>query len=470
MNIWVTKSPEQLHEAAEHSGLKKTLTAWDLAALGIGSVVGAGIFASTGKAALLAGPAVIISFIVAAITAGLCALTYSELAAMFPVSGSTYSYSYVAFGELIAWIIGWDLMLEYLVSAAGVASAWSGVFQGLIGQAGIALPKFLAGAPISEANGIISANPGGFIDLPAVLVTLFITWILYIGVKESANMNNIMVIIKIAVVVLFIVLGCANINVTHFKPFMPFGWGGVMAGAAAIFFAYIGFDAVATAAEETEKPERDVPLGLVICLGVIIVIYIGVAIGLIGLVSYDQVDVNDTLPAALSTIGIGWGSALVAIGGVLGMISTLLVTVYGQIRIFMVMSRDGLLPKYFATIHPKHKTPHICTWITGIATALIAGFLPLPMILDLCVIGTLFAFILVSIGVIILRKTKPEIERKFKCPGVPFTPLLTIFFCVYLMISLGVPTWIRFFVWLIIGLIIYFSYSVRHSELQKAAK
>ena len=468
MNIWITKTPAQIEEAAAHTQLKKNLTAVDLAALGIGSVVGTGIFVATGQGAQLAGPGILLSFIIAAVTCGFCALTYSELACMFPVAGSTYSYSYVAFGEVIAWIIGWDLMLEYLVAASAVASGWSTTFIGLIQSAGVKLPKALLTPPITTLNGRIVLS-GGIVDVPAIIITLLITWVLYIGIRESAKINNIIVLVKIAVIILFVFLGVRHINLANLKPMMPFGWKGVMAGAAIIFFAYIGFDAVSTAAEETKNPKRDVPLGLMLCLGVVIVLYVSVAFVLTGIVPYKLIDVGNALPAALGRIGIQWGGALVATGAIIGMISTLLVTLYGQIRIFMVMARDGLLPAAFAKVHPKHQTPHICTWITGIATALIAGLFPLPMIIDLCNIGTLFAFILVSVGVVVLRKTRPEVERKFKTPGVPFTPLITVVFCFYLMASLPKVTWIRFGIWLLVGLAIYFMYGVRHSKLQSPA-
>ena len=459
MNIWKTKTPAQIADAAEHTQLKKNLTAFDLAALGIGSVVGTGIFVATGEGAHLAGPGVLLSFIIAAVTCGFCALTYSELACMFPVAGSTYSYSYVAFGEVIAWIIGWDLMLEYLVSASAVASGWSGIFIGLLESVGLKLPKALSTTLLA----------GGLIDLPAVIITLLITWVLYIGIRESAKINNIIVLVKIAVILLFIFLGLRHINLSHLKPFMPYGWKGVMAGAAIIFFAYIGFDAVSTAAEETKNPKKDVPRGLMLCLGVVIVLYVAVAFVLTGIVPFKEIVVDNALPGALASVGIRWGGALVATGAIIGMVSTLLVTLYGQIRIFMVMARDGLLPGAFAKVHPKHKTPHICTWITGAVTALIAGLFPLPMIINLCNIGTLFAFILVSAGVIILRKTRPEVERKFRTPGVPFTPLITIVFCFYLMANLPGVTWIRFGIWLLAGLAVYFLYGFRHSKLQKAA-
>jgi len=437
--------------------LKKNLTSTDLAALGIGAVLGTGIFVSTGVGAHMAGPAVVLSFIVAAITSGLCALTYAELATMFPVAGSTYTYSYIAFGEVIAWVIGWDLMLEYLVSSAAVASGWSGTFVGLLTSAGVTLPKIITQGP----------SAGGIIDLPAVIIVLLVTWILFVGIKESAKLNNVIVIIKIGVILLFILLGVFHISVANYRPFAPFGWSGVMAGASIMFFAYIGFDAVSTAAEETINPKRDVPRGLAICLGVVIILYVSVAIVITGMVPFQQISQNNAIPDALTKFGINWGAAFVGTGAVIGMISTLLVMLYGQIRVFMVMSRDGLLPKIFSKIHPVHKTPTLCTIITGVLAAVMAGLLPLQEIIKLCNIGTLFAFILVSIGVIVLRKTMPDAERKFRVPWVPLLPILTVLACLYLMVALPLTTWIRFVVWLLIGLAIYFLYGRHHSVLQK---
>lgn len=455
MDIFRKKSTEDFRVASEKSGLKKKLSAFDLAALGIGSVVGTGIFVATGQGSQLAGPAVTLSFIIAAITSTLCALTYSELATMFPVAGSTYSYSYVAFGEIWAWLVGWNLILEYLVSGAAVAAGWSGTFVGMLKDYGINLPTAITNSPLS----------GGIVDLPAIIITAVVTWLLYIGVSESAKINNIIVGVKIFVILVFIVLGVTHVNPVNYHPFAPFGFKGVMSGAAIIFFAFIGFDAVSTAAEETANPKRDVPLGLAICMILVIILYIAVSLILTGMVPFKSIDVNNALPGALSRIGITWGSALVGAGAILGMISTLLVTLYGQIRIFMVMSRDGLLPKSFATITKKYSTPGRCTIITGIVTSIMAGLLPLGMIMDLCNIGTLSAFIFVSLGVIILRKTMPNIERKFKCPGVPFTPILTVIFCLYLMASLPAVTWIRFAIWTAIGTAIYFMYGIKNSAL-----
>jgi len=455
MNLFRKKSVDQLLEAAEKTGLNKKLTAIDLAALAIGSVVGTGIFVSTGEGALRAGPAVIISYIIGGITAALAAFIFAELVTMFPVAGSTYTYSYVAFGELIAWIIGWDLLLEYLVSASAVASGWSGTFVGLLKSFGITLPEAITKPPIS----------GGIMDLPAILITAFVAWILYIGVRESATTNNIIVLVKIGVILLFLFLGFSHVKLSNLTPFAPYGWKGIMSAAAIIFFAYIGFDAVSTAAEETKNPTRDVPLGLVMAMVVILALYISVAVVLVGMVPYKTIIPDNALPGALMSIGINWGSALVATGAAVGMISTLLITLYGQIRIFMVMARDGLLPEVFSHIHPKYRTPHINTVITSLVAAIIAGFLPLDIIIELCNIGTLSVFVIVSIGILVLRVKMPNVERKFRVPAVWLVAPLTAAFSLYLMASLPWVTWLRFGIWMLVGLIIYFAYGRYHSVL-----
>ncbi|WP_434644288.1 amino acid permease (plasmid) [Thermoanaerobacterium thermosaccharolyticum] len=455
MNLFRKKSVIQLQDAAEQTGLNKKLTAIDLAALAIGSVVGTGVFVSTGEGALKAGPAVIISYIIGGVTAVLAALIFAELVTMFPVAGSTYTYSYVAFGEIVAWIIGWDLLLEYLISASAVASGWSGTFLGFLKSFGITLPKTITTPPIS----------GGIMDLPAILVTAFVTWILYVGIRESAIVNNLIVLLKIVVILLFVLLGIGHIKLSNFIPFAPYGFKGIMSAAAIIFFAYIGFDAVSTAAEETKNPTRDVPLGLMVAVVLILFIYIAVAITLVGMVPFKHINPNNSLPGALMSVGINWGSALVATGAIVGMVSTLLVTLYGQIRIFMVMARDGLLPELFSRIHSKYRTPHINTMITCILTAIIAGFLPLDEIIELTNIGTLSAFVIVSIGILVLRVKMPYAERKFKVPFVWLVAPLTMVFSLYLIANLPKITLARFVIWMLVGLIIYFAYGRYHSTL-----
>ncbi|MDP4144851.1 MAG: amino acid permease [Bacillota bacterium] len=456
MNIWKKKTTEQVLQSIEKTSLKKNLTAKDIGALGIGAVVGVGIFVATGEGAHAAGPAVIISFILAAIVACFCGLCYSELATMFPVAGSTYSYAYIAFGEIIAMIIGWCLTAEYLVACSAVASGWSGTFQGILKNIGITIPK------------IISASPsnGGIVDLPAILIIALITALLCYGMRESAKVNNIIVGVKIVIILLFIGLGAAHINISNYKPFNPYGWKGIFAGTAIIFFSYIGFDAISTSAEEAKNPERDLPLGLIMCLAVVSVLYISVAFVLTGLVPFKEIVSENAVPGALSRIGIYWGSSLVGVGAIIGIMSTLLVVLYGQVRVFMVMSRDGLLPKFFSKIHPTHKTPYISTIITGSVAAIIAGFLPLDIIVQFLSIGTLLGFIVVSLSVIRLRKTMPDFKRVFKCPGVPYTPILTIICCITLLSRLHLKTWIGFIVWLVIGFIVYFTYGRKNSLLQ----
>ncbi|SHF29858.1 amino acid/polyamine/organocation transporter, APC superfamily (TC 2.A.3) [Thermoanaerobacter uzonensis DSM 18761] len=455
MDLFRKKSADQLLEAAERTGLAKKLTAIDLAALAIGSVVGTGIFVATGEGALRAGPGVIVSYIIGGITAALAAFIFAELVTMFPVAGSTYTYSYVAFGEIIAWIIGWDLLLEYLVSASAVASGWSGTFVGLLKSFGITLPEIITKPPIW----------GGVMDLPSILIVAFAAWILYIGVKETAISNNLIVALKIAVILLFIFIGISHVKLSNLTPFAPYGWKGIMSAAAIIFFAYIGFDAVSTAAEETKNPQKNVPLGLMMAMIVILALYITVAFVLVGMVPYKEIVPDNALPGALMSIGINWGSALVATGAVIGMISTLIITLYGQIRIFMVMARDGLLPEVFSHVHPKYRTPHINTIITSLLAAIIAGFLPLDIIIELCNIGTLSVFVLVSIGILVLRVKMPHVERKFRVPFVWIVAPLTAAFSIYLMASLPVVTWIRFGGWMLAGLLIYFAYGRYHSVL-----
>ncbi|EKQ57402.1 MULTISPECIES: amino acid permease [unclassified Clostridium] len=456
MNIFKKKSVDKILEGVQKTALKKNLKAKDIAAFGIGAVVGVGIFVATGTGAHLAGPAVIVSFILAGIVAGLCALCYCELSTMFPVAGSTYSYSYIVFGEIVAMIIGWCLTAEYLVACSAVASGWSGTFVGILKSIGVVLPTAL----------ITSPSKGGIVDLPAVLIIAVITYILYYGMKESARVNNLIVGIKIAIIIIFVVLGVGHINTANYTPFAPFGFGGIFAATATIFFSFIGFDAISTAAEEAENPKRDIPIGLIICLIAVTTLYVSVAVVLTGMVPYNEIISENAVPGALARVGINWGAALVGTGAILGMISTMMVVLYGQVRVFMVMSRDGLLPKIFSKVHPTHKTPHISTIITGTIAAIIAGFIPLDIIVEFLSTGTLLGFIAVSLAVIVLRKTMPDFKRVFRTPGVPFTPIISIICCIVLLCGLKLITWIGFIVWLLIGLIVYFVYGRKHSVLQ----
>lgn len=458
MKIFKKKSLEQLMDGVKKTGLKKNLKAKDIAALGVGAVVGVGIFVATGEGAHMAGPGIIISFLIAGMVATLCGLCYIELATMFPVSGSTYSYAYITFGEFIAMLIGWCLTAEYLVAASAVASGWSGTFVGILKTFNISLPTAIIASP----------SKGGLVDLPAILIVLAITYLLYYGMQESARINNIIVGIKVFIILLFIFLGVRHIQPSNYVPLFPFGWKGVAAGASTIFFSYIGFDAISTSAEEAENPKKDIPRGLIACLAIVSLLYISVAFVLTGMVPFKEIIAENAVPGALSRVGITWGSALVGVGAILGMISTIMAVLYGQVRVFMVMSRDGLIPKMFSKVHSKHKTPYISTALTGITAALIAGLLPLDIIVQFLSIGTLLSFICVSISVIVLRKTMPDFERKFKCPGVPFTPIVTVIACVYLLINMKAKTWIGFCVWLALGLIVYFTYGKNHSVIQNA--
>jgi len=458
-DIFRTKTIDQLIAGTKEEGhsLKKVLGRWDLVSLGIGAIIGTGIFVLTGVAAAnYAGPALIISFIISALTCAFAALCYAEFAAMVPVSGSAYTYGYTALGEFWAWIIGWDLLLEYMVAIAAVAIGWSGYATNLLAQVGINLPAAITAAP--------GTAPGAVINLPAILIIAFITGLLCVGIRQSSWVNNIIVIIKISVILLFIALGFSHVQPQNWTPFMPFGWSGIMTGAAVVFFAYIGFDAVSTAAEEVKNPQKDLPFGIIVSLIVCTVLYITVAIILTGMVHYTQFkEVSAPVAFALTKVGIHWGAAAVSVGAICGITSVLLVMTLGQTRVLFAMSRDGLMPRFFSEVHPRLGTPVKTTLLTGSIASLLAGFTPIGVVAELTNIGTLAAFVVVSASVIWLRKTKPELERPFKCPLVPLLPSLSIIFCLYLIFSLPVVTQIRFVVWLALGLVVYFSYSRQHS-------
>ncbi|WP_442599246.1 amino acid permease [Neobacillus sp. D3-1R] len=462
MSLFRKKSISALLQESENKGLtlKKDLGAFDLTMLGIGAIIGTGIFVLTGVAASQhAGPALIISFILSGLACVFAALCYAEFASSVPVSGSAYTYSYATFGELIAWILGWDLILEYGVASSAVAAGWSGYFQGLLGGFGIYLPKAITSA--------YNPSAGTYVDIPAILIVLFIMFLLTQGVKKSARFNTIMVIIKLAVVFLFIGVGAWYVKPANWTPFMPFGFDGVAVGAATVFFAYIGFDAVSTAAEEVKNPKRNMPIGIIASLAVCTILYIVVSAILTGIVPYTELNVKNPVAFALNYIHQDWVAGFISLGAITGITTVLLVMMYGQTRLFYAISRDGLLPKAFSKVNKRTNTPVVNTWVVAIIVAFFAGVIPLGKLAELTNIGTLFAFIVVSLGVLVLRKTQPNLKRAFKVPFVPVIPLLAVLFCGYLTLQLPATTWISFFVWLVIGLFVYMLYGRRNSHLNQ---
>ncbi|MEW6696713.1 MAG: amino acid permease [Bacillota bacterium] len=463
MSLFRKKSLDELLASSKKQQLNRVLGPLDLTMLGIGAIIGTGIFVLTGVAAAEhAGPALVLSFIVAGLACVFAALCYAEFASTVPIAGSVYSYSYFTLGEFVAWLIGWDLILEYGLAVSAVGTGWSGYFQNLLSGFGVTLPVALTAAPGSA--------PGTMFNLPAFLIILLITWLLSKGVRESAKINNIMVVIKVAVVLIFIAVGIWYVKPANWTPFMPFGFSGVMTGAATIFFAYLGFDAVSTAAEEVKNPKKDLPIGIIASLAVCTALYIVVSAILTGIVPYSQLNVAAPVAFAMSFIGQDWFAGLISLGAITGMTTVLLVMLYGQVRLFFAMSRDGLIPGMFSKVHPKYKTPYTSTWITGIACAFIAALVPLGTLAHLVNIGTLTAFVLVSVAVLILRKTHPNVPRAFSCPAVPLVPVLAIVFCGYLMISLPLMTWKMFVAWLAIGVVVYAVYGRKHSLLSRGAQ
>jgi APA family basic amino acid/polyamine antiporter len=443
-------------------GLKKVLGPMDLILMGIGAIVGTGIFVLTGTGAVTAGPALTLSFIIAAVACGFAALCYAEFASSVPVAGSIYTYSYVTLGELVAWMIGWDLLLEYGLATSTVAVGWSGYFQSLLKGIGIVLPEALRAAP--------GAIPGvdTVFNLPAFLIMILLTFMLSLGVRESARVNNIMVLIKTGVVLLFIFVGVNYVKPENWQPFMPFGAGSVMSAAALVFFAFIGFDAVTSAAEEVKNPSKDLPIGIIGSLAVCTILYVAVAAIMTGIVPFMNFKgVDHPVSLALQYAGQDWVAGFVDLAAILGMSTVILVMAYGQTRILYAMSRDGLLPKKLSTVHPKYGTPYFATWLVGIIFGLIAAVVPLGVLAELVNIGTLAAFSLVSLAVIILRKKRPDLHRAFRCPGVPVIPALAIIFCITLMTFLSWHTWVAFIVWLALGLVVYFGYARSRSLLHK---
>ncbi|MDT3415732.1 APA family basic amino acid/polyamine antiporter [Brevibacillus aydinogluensis] len=456
------KSISQMLEQTEskHGSLRKTLGAFDLTMLGIGAIIGTGVFVLTGVAAAkYAGPALVLSFVLAGLACVFAALCYAEFASTVPVSGSAYTYSYAAFGELVAWILGWDLILEYGVASAAVASGWSGYAQGLLAGFDIYLPTALTSA-YDPAKGTI-------IDLPAVLITGVITALLMMGTRESARFNNLMVFIKVAVILLFLVVGVGYVKPDNWSPFMPFGFAGVATGAATVFFAFIGFDAVSTAAEEVRNPQRNMPIGIIASLLICTFLYIAVSLVLTGIVPFDQLNVKNPVAFAMQFVQQDWVAGFISLGAITGITTVLLVMMYGQTRLFFAMSRDGLLPGVFSRVNEKRQVPRQSTMIVGALVALFSGLLPLHKLAELTNIGTLFAFIVVSAGVMVLRKTNPGLRRAFRVPLVPLVPILAILFCGYLIYSLPSSTKIGFLLWLVVGAVVYLAYGRRHSKLAR---
>jgi APA family basic amino acid/polyamine antiporter len=461
--LFATKSVDAFHADLKGGGsLKRALGAFDLVMLGIGCIIGTGIFVLTGVAAVQhAGPAVSASYALAGAVCILAALCYSEFATMIPISGSAYSYAYATLGELVAWIIGWDLVLEYALAASAVAVGWSGYVVNLLAGFGLKLPALIAGSP-----GVVE---GAVFNLPAALILLAITWLLVVGIRESATTNAVIVSIKLFVVFFVIGVGSFYVAPENWHPYMPFGFKGVVAGAATVFFAYIGFDAVTTAAEEAKNPERDMTIGIIGSLLGCTVLYLAVAAVLTGMVPLDQIDISAPVARAFSSHGLHFAAGLISAGAVAGLTSVLLVLLLGQSRVFFAMSRDGLLPPVFSAVHARYGTPHLSTMLVGGIVAVIAGFVPLGELAELANIGTLFAFVVVSIGVVVLRRTDPGRRRPFRTPLVPALPIVAVLGCMYLMSALPWATWIRFVVWLVIGLVFYFLYGIHHSRVQKAA-
>ena len=525
MGVWSKKSISLLQTEAAEEGqhtLKRALGAMNLTMLGIGAIIGAGIFVLTGSAAAqYAGPGVVLSFVLAGFGCLFAGLCYAEFAAMIPIAGSAYTYGYATLGEFFAWIIGWDLILEYLFGAATVAVGWSGYFVAFLEQIGVHMPARWAAAPLgvegthtlvrsqicvnSATGGHVELARGmtdaagnvmsvadacaaaaqragasyvvesGMLNLPALLLTLLMTVLLVIGIRESARFNNIIVVVKMAIVLLVIGFGFMYVNKANWSPFIPantgefgsYGWSGIVRAAGVVFFAYIGFDAVSTAAQEAKNPQRDMPIGILASLGVCTVLYILMALVMTGLAPFRELNVPHPVYVAIAKAGpsLAWLGALINIGAIAGLASVVLVMLMGQPRIFYSMSRDGLLPPVFGKVHPRFQTPWVTTIITGVVAALVAAFFPIGLLGELVSIGTLLAFVIVCAGVIVLRYKSPNIARPFRTPLVPLVPILGILICGYMMVGLPSDTWIRLIVWMILGIVIYFGYGIRHSRV-----
>ncbi|MDH6230538.1 APA family basic amino acid/polyamine antiporter [Mesorhizobium soli] len=462
---------------SEAHTLAPSLGALSITALGIGCIIGAGIFVLTGTAAAqYAGPGIMLSFVLGGIACAFVGLCYAELAALIPVAGSTYTYTYATLGELVAWVIGWDLVLEYAMGAATVSVGWSGYVVSLLRNFGINIPPAFAAAPDTVADKLADGTViYGIVNLPAAFIVAVLTFMLVMGTKESARINNIMVAVKLTVVLAFILIGSAYVVSANWHPLVPentgqfghFGWSGILRGSAVVFFAFIGFDAVSTAAQEAKNPQRDMPIGILGSLAICTVLYILVAAVLTGIVPYPALNVADPIAKAVDVIGLTWFAVLIKIGALAGLTTVILVLLYGQSRIFFTIAHDGLLPPVFAQIHPVRRTPWKSQILIGTVVAIVAALTPIGILGEMVSIGTLFAFVLVCGAVIFLRKSHADVTRPFRTPGVPVVPILGILFCLLLMVGLPWETWARLIVWLLIGLVVYFTYGRNHSVLRK---
>jgi APA family basic amino acid/polyamine antiporter len=480
LNIFQKKTVEHLLKDAyvggEHHTLSRSLGRFNLTMLGVGTIIGAGIFVLTGQAAAqYAGPAIILSFVISGIACAFSALCYAEMAAMIPVAGSAYTYTYATLGELFAWIIGWDLLLEYLFGAGMVAVGWSGYMVSALSDIGVIFPAALCNAPLRDDPKLGWVLTGAIINLPAVLVVLFLMGLLILGVRESARFNNIIVAVKVTVILLFIGFGISYVTMANLTPFIPpntgqfgmYGMSGILRAAGVVFVAYIGFDVVSTAAQEARNPQKDMPVGILASLAITTVLYIAVAFVMTGMVDYHSLSVPHPIAVAIDSTGqkLFWLRPVIKIGAIAGISSVLVGLMYGQPRIFYAMSRDGLLPKVFQRVHSRFKTPYVATLITGMAVALLAGLFPIGILGDMISIGTLLAFTIVCLGVLVLRYTNPDIHRPFKVPLSPYIPVMGALIAVVEMTALPTNTWIRLIVWMLVGLIIYAIYGVKNSRL-----